>query len=457
MKKVFQFPTLGEVSFDLSANNRIDSKKYSLYEVLVDPNLDSLSINDRLGLYQNWYEDAQMNKMTTHQRVAFDGCTTRRKVYSPLSGNMIEMINMASNDYLNMSQHPKAVEAGIKALQQYGTGSGAAPNATGTTNIKHELEQEIASTFRYDKALVFPTGFMTNTGVLNAMLRKNDIAIVDMLAHASILDGVNGKNHMFFLHNDMYSLETVLKRADRQYTNKIVVVDAVYSMDGDIANLPEIAALCKKYDAMLMVDEAHAFGVIGKNGLGILDHFDMQPETIDILVGTMSKAIGSQGGFVTGSEKLINYLLFASRPYMFSTAPYIAANASALEAVKIIREDSATREKLWHNIKFFSEKLKHADYNTGNSETAIMPVILGDHNLVMDLTHQLSEKGILVNGIPYPAVSRKQTRLRLTITAALTDFQLDIAFETLCKLVEDSRDNLLMEPEAQYKLVANTI
>jgi glycine C-acetyltransferase len=341
-----------------------------------------------------------------------------------------------------MSQHPSVINASIEALLQYGAGAGASCNGSGQTKLKLDLENEIANTFEYEKALVYPTGFMTNTGVLSALLKTNDVAVVDMLAHASIMDGVENRNKILFRHNDMRSLELALIRAKKSYNNIIVVIDGVYSMDGDIANLPEIAGLCKKYQCMLMVDEAHAFGVLGKNGLGILDHFNMPADSIDILVGTLSKAIGSSGGFVTGKKELINYLRFASRPYFFTTGPFIAANAAALESIKIIKQDSERRTNLWKNINYFKSKVINGGFNIGNAETAIFPIILGNHHLVMDVTKIMGHNGVLVNGIPYPAVPRKQTRIRMTITSEMTIAQLDKGYNVLCKCIEQSKQDL---------------
>jgi glycine C-acetyltransferase len=261
-----------------------------------------------------------------------------------------------------------------------------------------------------------------------------------MFAHASIMDGVESRNKMLFKHNDMRSLETVLNRVNRQYTNKIVVIDGVYSMDGDIANLPEISGLCKKYNALLMVDEAHAFGVIGKDGLGILDHFNMPSNKIDILVGTLSKTIGSSGGFVTGKKELINYLKLASRPYFFSTAPFVASSAAALESIQIIREDRELKNNLWKNINYFRSKLNSSGFNTGNAETAIFPIILGNHNQVIDLTRIMGNMGVLTNGIPYPAVSRKQTRIRMTVTSQMTTQQLNKGYFELHRAINISQD-----------------
>ena len=451
-----------DVKFQLSQFDKIDSKKYTLYEVLIDPKLDELTIDERFNIFNSFNEDAELNQMTTNRRFAFDGAGTERMVFDPSVNQVIKMVNFGSNDYLNMSQHPRVVNAAIEALNQYGAGAGASCNAAGRTKLKVELEEEIADTFGYEKALVYPTGFMANTGVISALLRKNDIAIVDMFAHASIMDAVENKNKMLFKHNDMRSLETVLSRANRQYTNKVVIIDGVYSMDGDIANLPEISALCKKYNAILMVDEAHAFGVIGKNGLGMTDYFNMPPDTIDILVGTLSKAIGSSGGFVTGKKELINYLRFASRPYFFTTAPFIASTGAALESIRVIKEDKQRRDNLWININYFKSKVKAGGFNIGNAETAIFPIILGKHNIVMNAARIMGANGVLTNGVPYPAVSRKQTRIRMTVTSEMTTAHLDKGYNELCNAIKQAekeeqniKDNMQFEYNELLKVGAN--
>ena len=428
-------PTEEKISFDISDFKNIDATKYTLYEVMADSKLDALTIQERLDILNSWEDDMEKHKMITYKRYSYNGCGTERSVFDVSENRVIKMINFGSNDYLNLSQHPSVINAAIEALEQYGAGAGAACNASGLTKLKLGLEKEIATTFGYEKALVFPSGYATNTGVLGALLRKNDIAIVDILAHASIMDGVADKNKMLFKHNDMRSLETVLNRVNRQYINKIVIVDGVYSMDGDIANLPEISALCKKYGALLMVDEAHAFGVIGKNGLGILDHYNMPADSIDILVGTLSKTIGSSGGFVTGKKELINYLSLASRSYFFTTAPFAASNAAALEAIKIVREDSKRKKDLWRNIYYFRSLLSQSGYNMGNAETAIFPIILGNFKKVIDITKLMGDKGILTNSIPYPAVSRKQGRIRMTVTSEMTPEQLTRGYSVLSDVI----------------------
>ena len=434
----YPLSVVNEGVFQLSEFGNIDSKKYTLYEVLADPKLDVLSIQERFRIFQSFHEDADRNEFTPNRRYALNGVNTERTVFDSSINQTIKMINFGSNDYLNMTQHPGVIYAAMEALQQYGAGAGASCSASGLTKLKVDLEAEIANTLGYENALVYSTGFMANTGVLSALLRSNDVAIVDMFAHASIMDGVANKNKILFKHNDMHSLETVLKRVHRQYTSKIVVIDGVYSMDGDIANLPDISALCKKYGCLLMVDEAHAFGVIGKNGLGMTDYFEMPAESIDILVGTLSKAIGSSGGFVTGKKELINYLRFASRPYFFSTAPFIASTAAALESIRIIKEDKQRRDDLWLNINYFKSKVKAGGFNIGQAETAIFPIILGNHNRVMDVSRIMGTNGILTNGIPYPAVSRKQTRIRMTVTAGMTTAQLDKGYDELCNAIRQS-------------------
>lgn len=457
MKKYFSvLPSEEGITFEVSRFNKIDSKKYTLFDILKATELDRLSIAARLSIFNSWHEDMELNQMLTHNRYSFDGCGTERTVFDPSTNKTSKLVNFGSNDYLNMSQHPAVINAAIEALQQYGAGAGASCIASGQTRVKIDLENEIASTFGYEKALVYATGFMTNTGVLSSLLRGNDIAIVDMFAHASIMDGVENRNKMLFRHNDMRSLETVLSRVNRQYTNKIVAVDGVYSMDGDIANLPEISGLCKKYNALLMVDEAHAFGVIGDDGLGILDHFDMPSNTIDILVGTLSKTIGSSGGFVTGKKELINYLKLASRPYFFTTAPFIASNAAALESIRIIKQDKTRKNNLWKNVNYFKSKLSSAGFNIGNAETAIFPIILGNHNQVMNVTRIMGNNGVYTNPVPYPAVPRKQTRIRMTVTSEMTTEHLNKGFNELANAINiDQSEKEKVKPKYEYELFAD--
>ncbi len=438
MKETIKFLTKDkELSFKYSKYNLIDSDEYTLYDVLLSPNLDQLTFKERFHILNSCQEDLKLKKAANYLRYSKDGCKIETNVFDPCSNKTKRMINFGSNDYLNMSQHPKVIDAAISTIERYGTGAGAATVASGLTDVKINLENEISDTFGYQKSLVYATGFMTNTGVLNALLRKNDIAIVDMLAHASLMAGVECRNKMLFKHNDMRSLEAVLRRVNRQYTGKIIVVDGVYSMDGDIANLPEISDLAKKYGALVMVDEAHAFGVIGSKGLGILDYFDMPSGSIDILTGTLSKAIGSQGGFVAGNEEMINYLSLSSKTNFSTTAPFIAANAAAHKSIQIIKNDYRRRRKLWDNINYLKEKYKNDNFNIGNSQTAIFPVILGNHHKVLHVTNKMGDMGVLVNGISYPAVSRKQTRIRMSVTAEMTREQLDKGYDVLVKSIQE--------------------
>jgi glycine C-acetyltransferase len=432
MKKEYEIPGKNEkISFELTSKGAIDATLYTLFEVMINQNLDNLTIKDRLSIFNSWLEDLDARGLSYHRRIGKSACNTSREMFNPATGKTTTMVNFASNDYLNLSQHPAVINSAILALQKFGAGPGSPSNSSGHNQVKEDLENEIAETFNNESAMVFTSGFATNVGVLKAILRSNDVAIVDILAHASIMDGVEGKNTLLFKHNDMKSLESVLIRANRQYANKLVVIDAVYSMDGDIANLPEISALCKKYNALLMVDEAHSVGVIGKNGLGILDHYGMPSDSVDILMGTLSKAVGATGGYITGKKELINYCKVGSRSYMFSTAPCIASNAAALEAIRQIKQDASHIHKLHKNIDYFKAKLIEKKYNIGNTESCIFPIIFADHNKVLDVTRTMANNGVIVNGVPYPIVPRKRTRLRMTITANMTEDQLDKGFNEL--------------------------
>ncbi len=436
-------------TFQASPHGNLDARQLTLYEALLDPQLDKLSLDDRIAVFDNFLDDADRINYTFGRRVCYNGSATERQVFDPAVNRVVSMVNFGSNNYLNMATHPSVVAAAARALEIYGAGSGSSCITTGRTNVKSDLEAEIADTFGYENALVYPSGYMTNSGVLSALLRSNDVAIVDMFAHASIIDGTEGRNKIFFKHNDMYALERAMVKASSQYANKIVAIDGVYSMDGDIANLPEIVGLCKKYNCKLLVDDAHAFGEKGKRVLGILDQIDMPPATVDILVGTMSKAVGSAGGFVTGKKAIINYLRYASRPYFFTTAPFIPAMAAALESIRIIRSDGQRRGQLWENIHYFREKILAKGFHIGPAQTAIFPIILGDHHLVMTSTWMMGKNGVMAFGVVYPAVSRKQSRIRMNVTAEMTQQQLDKGIQVLCSSIDEAKRLLNTEKYSQ--------
>ncbi|MGF1758700.1 aminotransferase class I/II-fold pyridoxal phosphate-dependent enzyme [Photobacterium sagamiensis] len=341
-----------------------------------------------------------------------------------------EMINLASNDYLNLTKHPKVISAGIDAIQKYGAGAGSVPLLGGTLDIHLELEKKIAKFKGCEDAIIYTSGFGSNCSTLLSMLGEGDIAILDSLVHASIMDGCTKTTTKSFLHNNCDSLETILKRYSSKYRTKLVVVDGVYSMDGDIAKLDQIVSIAKKYNAYVMVDEAHATGVIGQTGKGTPEYFSLEGK-VDIVAGTFSKGLGVVGGFVAGKKELIELLRFYSRAYMFSTAMTPQATASTIAAINVVQNEPELINKLWRNISYFREKLLSHGFNIGLSETAIFPIIIGDQRKVKEAVRLLEEQNIYANSVLYPAVRIKESRIRMTVTAQQSLEQLDTAVEAL--------------------------
>lgn len=293
-----------------------------------------------------------------------------------------------------------------------------------------KLEERVAKFKSCESAIIYTSGFGSNAGTLLSLLGENDTAVLDMLVHASILDGCKNTNINFFRHNDMDSLEKTLKKVKDKFRTKLIAVDGVYSMDGDIAHLDRIVEIAKHYGAYVMVDEAHASGVIGKNGRGTPEHCNVEGK-VDIVAGTFSKALGAVGGFIAASKELVTLLNFYSRSYMFSTAMTPQSAASLIAAMDVIEQEPDLREKLWDNIIYFRKNLLDLGFDLGNSETAIFPIIIGDDYKVREVCRELHENNIYVNPVLYPAVPRKLSRIRMSIMSAHTKEHLDKALNVL--------------------------
>lgn len=365
-----------------------------------------------------------------YRRESVSGSEPHIEIQDHYSNNRKKMINLASNDYLNLAKHPKVVDAGVKALRKYGAGAGSVPLLAGTLSIHKELEKRVATYKQAEDAIIFPSGFVSNYGFLSTILQANDVAILDMYAHASLFEGCIACNKMLFRHNDMKSLQTALEKCEKEYVNKVICIDGVYSMDGDLAPLPDIVELARKYGAYVLIDEAHASGVIGQNGRGTPEHFGMEGE-IDFIAGTFSKALGSVGGFIASNSNVIRYLNFLCRPFMFSTAPAPSTSASIIEAINVAESDAALRDSLWSNINYFKERLLSAAYDIGNSETAIFPVIIGNDYVVKEICKILHENDVYANPVFYPAVKRRLSRIRFSVTSSLSKDDLDKAIDVL--------------------------
>ncbi|SFE59775.1 glycine C-acetyltransferase [Paenibacillus catalpae] len=341
------------------------------------------------------------------------------------------VLQMSSNNYLGLTNHPRMKKAAIQAIDKYGVGSGSVRTITGTLDIQHYFELELARFKGTEAALVFQSGFTANQGVLGSLLGAEDVVISDELNHASIIDGIRlTKAHRkVFAHKNMDQLEAALQ-ASAGFKKRIVVTDGVFSMDGDIAPLPTIVELAEKYDAFVYVDDAHASGVLGKNGKGSTDHFGLHGR-VHIQIGTLSKAIGAVGGYVACDQILKDYLIHKARPFLFSTSQVPAVTATCFAAIRVLQQSGDLIEKLWENATYFRSKVQALGFNTGMSETPIIPIIVGNPALTMKFSDLLLQEGVFAQGIVYPTVAMDKGRVRFIITAKHTREDLDFALNAL--------------------------
>ena len=351
-----------------------------------------------------------------------------RRIDSPQDSEVIvsgkRVIMAGSNNYLGLTIHPRVKEAAIKAIEKYGSGCAGSRFLNGTLDIHEELEKKLARFFRKESALVFATGYQTNLGAISALLGRNDVAIIDKYDHASIIDGCRlsfGKVKKY-RHNDMKDLERVLDQTRGK--GKLIIVDGIFSMEGDIADLPSIVKLAKAYEARIMVDDAHGIGVLGKGGRGTAEHFNLENE-VDLIMGTYSKSLAAIGGFVAGSYEAINFIKHVGRSMIFSASlpPVLVATVS--EALDIIDEQPQLRETLWRNTHKMLKGYKALGFDTGDSETPIIPIIIKDSLKVYQMCRRLFEHGVFVNPVVNPAVPPGRELLRTSFMATHTEEQLD--------------------------------
>jgi glycine C-acetyltransferase len=348
-----------------------------------------------------------------------------------------EVINLASNNYLGLCDHPKLREAAVAAIDKYGVGSGAVRTIAGTMRIHMELEEKIARFKGVEACVVFQSGFTANAGTVSSILGKEDFILSDELNHASIIDGarLSRAKIKVFRHKDVAHAEELLKEIQNEPGHKLVITDGVFSMDGDIGPVAALADLCEKYGAIMMVDDAHASGVLGRNGRGSVDHFNCT-QRVDVQVGTLSKAIGALGGYVCGSRDLIDYLYHRARPFLFSTSHPPSVAASCIAAFDLLENEPERIDRLWSNTKYFQEQLTHAGFDIGGkttpkSETPITPIIIGDGRKTMDYSRALLEQGVMATGIAFPTVPEGKARIRCIMTSEHTRTQIDKALEIL--------------------------
>jgi len=360
------------------------------------------------------------------------GCTVR--VLDPGTGTERELISLAANNYLGLAGRPELIEAACAATRKYGPGLCGSRFLSGTYDLVQQLEKELAEFEGYEEVAVFTTGYQANVGVLAGLLRKGDLAIIDRMSHASIVDGcrISGCKLRTFDHNDAADLDQVLERHGANCRNVLVVVEGVFSMDGDICPLPQIMEVVERHGAYLMLDDAHATGVLGSHGAGTVDHFGLTSKP-DILVGTFSKSLSGTGGYVAASHEVINYIRHYGRSYMFSASPAPGTIAAVREALRLLRSEPELREQLWRNVDFVYRGLKAAGFTTypDPPEAAILTVVIGHDAVVHAMSRDLYKGGLLTSTVVYPAVSPNEGKMRLSLSAAHTEAALQQALQVI--------------------------
>jgi glycine C-acetyltransferase len=368
---------------------------------------------------QNLYRTLRILEEPQEAKTRFDGRT---------------VVNLSSNNYLGLTTHPHLREKAIEAVREFGAGSGSVRTIAGTMSIHMELERRLAVFKKTEAVVVFQSGFTANAGTVSSILGRDDVIISDQLNHASIIDGARLSRAAIkvFPHKDVDAARKILKELPPAQ-KKLLITDGVFSMDGDLGPVAELAAVAEEYGAIMMVDDAHASGVFGRNGRGTIDHFDVHGR-VDIQVGTLSKAIGALGGYVAGTRTLIEFLYHRARPFLFSTSHPPAVAAACLAALDVLEREPELIDRLWDNTRFFKAGLSELGFNTGLSESPITPVIAGEGALAMKLSDRLFEEGVFAQGIAYPTVARDKARVRTIVTATHTREELQFALDAFARV-----------------------
>jgi len=358
--------------------------------------------------------------------------------YGPCSNvillNNQKTVNLSSNNYLGLANHPRVKQAAMEAVEKYGAGTGSVRTIVGNQDILENLEQLLAEFKQEEAVTCFQSGLNCNIGTIQAITDKGDLILSDELNHASIIDGtkLSKADRAVYRHNDMVHLEQLLKEKRNLYQQVLIITDGVFSMDGDLAKLPEMVALAKKYNALTYVDDAHGSGVLGKSGRGTVDHFQLHGQ-VDFIIGTLSKAIGVIGGYVASKKIVKEWLLHRARPLLFSTALPPAAIGATIEAVKMLMESEEYTTKLWQNAAYFKAGLQALGFDIGHSQTPITPIMIGNESKTMEFSKELLKEGVFVSGIVFPTVPLGKGRCRAMISASHTKEDIDFALQAFAK------------------------
>jgi glycine C-acetyltransferase len=350
-----------------------------------------------------------------------------------------DVINLASNNYLGLAAHPRLKEAASRAAAELGAGSGAVRTIAGTMSLHHELERRFAEFKGAEAALMFQSGFVSNSGTVAAVLTREDVIVSDDLNHASIIDGarLSRAEIKVFPHKDAEAAGRLLEETAREGRRQLLITDGVFSMDGDIAPLPDLVEVANRHGAIMMIDDAHASGVLGEGGKGTVSHFGLDPSDVDIQVGTLSKAIGALGGFIAGPAHLIEWLVNRGRPFLFSTSAPPAVAAACIAALDVMRDEPERLERLWQNTRLFKDGLHDLGFDTGMSETPITPVIVGEEMAAQELSRRLWDEGVFTPPVVFPTVARGKARVRTIVTADHTAEDLQEALTAFEKVGRD--------------------
>ncbi|HUR19896.1 MAG TPA: aminotransferase class I/II-fold pyridoxal phosphate-dependent enzyme [Vicinamibacterales bacterium] len=387
------------------------------------------------GPYDDWWYDARKTGYYLFSQPMSTPPGARINLEEQLHHESLKLLNLASYNYLGLSTHPEVIAAAHAALDRYGLGAAGSPILSGTMDVHLELERELAAFKKKEAVMVFPTGYSTNVGLLSGLLRPGDWVILDQNVHASIVDGaILAKAQVkFFRHNQPADLEKKLKGTTGK---RLVVVEGVYSMDGDIARLPEMVEISKRAGARILIDEAHSCFVYGANGRGVVEHFGLEDE-VDIHVGTFSKALGGQGGYVAGSQSLYNYLMGFARSRFFSCALAPAVAAGVLAGLRVVQKDPSLRARLWDNVAHFRGLMSAAGVDVAESTSQIIPIMIRNDRKILGIAKKLQNAGLYLQPILYPAVAKHRSRFRVSISASHSKADLDQAAAILVKVLRE--------------------
>jgi glycine C-acetyltransferase len=409
----------------------IDSDKHTLLDFLKSDDPDLFA---KAGTFTAFLDDWKNKGTYSYHRLVTSACCNTTTIRDESAGTDRPMIVLASNTYLGLNTRPEVVEAAKQALDRYGSGLCGSRFLSGTYDLVVELECKLAEFERREAAMVFTTGYQANVGTISALMRPGDLVVIDRLSHASIVDGCRLSNCELrtFRHNNVKHLAQVLERHASKSGGKFIVVEGVYSMDGDITPLPEIARLARKFGARLMVDEAHGTGVLGPTGRGTVEHFGVEKD-VDLIVGTFSKVLGGTGGYIAGSREVIEYVRHYGRSYMFSASPVPSTIAAVLKALEILQNEPQLRDQLWKNVGYFYAGLKKLGFTVypDPPESAILTIPIGGDETVRDMSKKLYESGLFVSLVAYPAVPPGQGKIRVSLSSSHTKDNLDTALEIL--------------------------